>query len=244
MSSLLPELLGDFVLGLLSSAHCVGMCGGLAVTLGTGGNTFARQFVRQLIYSGGRLTTYAFLGATAGFAGFALGRSDNALIDVQRWFSVLAGALMILIGASVLGLLPFRVSSKGTLGEWFASLFAGFLRAPRYHGAFLAGLANGFLPCGLVYAFLARAVATGGMDRGALVMIAFGLGTVPAMVSMGCGGMLLGRTVRHRILQTAAALVMVMGVVTIARGWTTPQSDGSCPLHPARASALADPPVS
>ena len=86
-------------------------------------------------------------------------------------------------------------------------------------GYFVAGVANGFLPCGLVYAFLAMAVATQDVGRGAVVMIAFGLGTVPAMMAIGCGATLLSHTARLRVYRLAAVFVVIAGAATIYRAF-------------------------
>ncbi len=213
----MSELVAVFILGLLSSAHCVGMCGGFAAAISATGQPIWPMLARQLIYSAGRLSTYAFLGAVGGAAGLYVAQFNTSLVNVQRTFSILAGVMMILIGASVLGLLRLSFLSKLGLETLFAPMFRQFLNARSVGGFFLAGLANGFLPCGLVYAFLAKAVAGASVGYGAAIMLAFGLGTVPAMVAIGCGSALLSRTVRHRVYQFAACMVIVVGVVTISR---------------------------
>lgn len=211
------ELFSTFILGLLSSAHCLGMCGGFVVTIGAARQPIGPLVARQLVYSSGRITTYAFMGAVAGFSGLYLSRFDSTLVTVQQVFSIVAGVMMVAIGASVLGL--FRLPGLKSLGvgSLFAPLFQQLLSAKGTHGFFLAGIANGFLPCGLVYAFVAKAVASGSMVNGLSLMIAFGLGTVPAMVAMGCSGQLISHTARRRVLQIAACLVVAVGAITIVR---------------------------
>lgn len=221
-------LVATFTLGLLGSAHCVGMCGGFAAAIAATRQPFWPSFARQLVYSSGRLTTYAFLGAAGGFAGQRLAVYDTALVTVQQVFSILAGVVMLVIGASVLGLLRLRWVSSLGLGALFAPAFAHFLNARSLHGFFLAGLANGFLPCGLVYAFLAQAVATGHLGHGALLMFAFGLGTVPAMVGIGCGSVWMGHAMRKQVYRFAACLVIVMGGVTVWRSWPSPDGGACC----------------
>jgi uncharacterized protein len=213
----MTELVSVFILGLLSSAHCLGMCGGFVVTIGATRQPIGPLALRQLVYSFGRVTTYAFMGAIAGFSGLYLSRFDSTLVTMQQVFSIVAGVMMLAIGASVLGLFRLPVLKSLGVGSLFAPLFQQLLSAKGTHGFFLAGIANGFLPCGLVYAFVAKAVASGSMVDGLSIMIAFGLGTVPAMVAMGCSGQLIGHAARHRILQVAACLVIVAGVVTIVR---------------------------
>ncbi len=213
----MSELITVFVLGLLSSAHCVGMCGGFAAAISATGQPVWPMLSRQLVYSAGRMSTYAFLGAVGGAAGLFLAQYNTSLVNVQRVFSILAGVIMIIIGASILGLFRLSLLSKLGLETLFAPMFRQFLNARSTGGFFLAGLANGFLPCGLVYAFLAKAVASASVGRGAVLMFAFGLGTVPAMVAIGCGSAMLSRHARYRVFQFAACMVIVVGVVTIGR---------------------------
>lgn len=215
----------------LASAHCVGMCGGLAAALGATRPRLAPMLARQAAYTAGRIFTYAFLGAVGGFAGLRLSGVKLPLVEMQQLFSMLAGVLMVLMGLQVLGLLPVRGAGEGTLGRIAAPLFNHFLNARGAWGHFSAGLANGFLPCGLVYAFLAMAVASGSVHQGLLIMAVFGLGTAPAMLLVGCGGGLIGRAARHRMLRVAAAFMVVMGGLAIYRAW--PGRGGACCDHSA-----------
>jgi len=222
----MAELLAVFTAGLLSSAHCIGMCGGLAAALGATEQPLLSSLPRHLLYGFGRITTYSFLGAVGGFAGLYLSHYDTALLTVQQAFSVLAGVLMFFVGASAMGLLRVRWLKAMGLSELFAPIFGHFLNARSWSGFYLAGIANGFLPCGLVYAFLAEAVAVGGVPRGAAVMAAFGLGTVPAMTFIGCGSTLLAHRMRAHVFRVAGAFVMIFGVATIVRAF--PGEDGCC----------------
>lgn len=234
----MSELAAVFALGLLSSAHCLGMCGGFAAAIGATRQPLGPSLVRQMVYSFGRVTTYAFLGAVGGTAGLWLAEYNTSLVTVQQVFSILAGVMMLLIGASVLGLLRFTWWKTGALGQLLAPMFTHFLNARSWGGFYLAGLANGFLPCGLVYAFLAKAISTSALLDGALLMAAFGLGTVPAMVAIGCGSTLLGHAARRRVYQFAACIVMVFGVITIKRG--LPDKDAPCCADPVATAHRTD----
>jgi hypothetical protein len=206
------------MLALLSSAHCVGMCGGFAAAIGASKLRAGPSLIRQIVYSAGRVFTYSFLGALGGYAGLYLSRYDTALVRTQQVFSLLAGVMMVLIGAWTLGLFRLRVFRSGAFASLLAPLLGHFLHSRGRSGYFLAGLANGFLPCGLVYAFLATAVATGDVVRGMLVMAVFGAGTVPAMVITGCGSSLLSHSVRTHVYRLAAVFILLAGVMTIKRG--------------------------
>ncbi len=92
------------------------------------------------------------------------------------------------------------------------------MREERLRGAFLAGVFTGFLPCGLVYAYVALAASSGSAVGGLTRMAAFGAGTAPLLVAVGTGGSLLGLTTRRRALRVAACFVIAMGVVSLLRG--------------------------
>lgn len=219
--------LGAVVTGsLLSSAHCVGMCGGFAAAVGAGSRTFAPLLVRQLVYTSGRIFTYAFLGAVGGLAGQSLARFNGAFVTTQQVFSILAGTIMVFVGLSSLGWLPRRrAGGVGVVTRLWSSLFREFLNAKGRVGHFLAGIATGFLPCGLVYTFLALAVARGNALEGMVWMAAFGVGTAPAMILIGCGSNTLSRAARVRVLQFAAVAMIVMGGMSIYRAIP---HDGAC----------------
>jgi sulfite exporter TauE/SafE len=143
---------------------------------------------------------------------------------------------MIGLGLVTLGLIRLPQRWSTATSQLFAPLFAYFLNARGWFGYFLAGLANGFLPCGLVYAFLALAAAAQDGPRGALIMTLFGIGTMPAMLAIGCGTRLLTHGVRRQIYRVAAVFVVALGSVTLYRGW--PSADAPC-CHAPGASELA-----
>ncbi|MCG8405927.1 MAG: sulfite exporter TauE/SafE family protein [Phycisphaerales bacterium] len=216
-----------FAGSLLGSAHCVGMCGGLAVTIGATHRSFWPTFARQLVYTAGRVFTYSFLGAVGGFAGLSLSQYQMPLIGAQQVFSFAAGLIMLLVGLSTLGWLPFKSKRPvGTAGRLCATIFNHFLNGRGWFGYFAAGLATGFLPCGLVYAFLAMAVAGSNVGQGMLLMACFGLGTAPAMLLVGCGSSLLSHQKRAQVFRVAAVFLIIMGGVMIYRA--IPKKNGTC----------------
>ncbi|MCA9056350.1 MAG: sulfite exporter TauE/SafE family protein, partial [Planctomycetaceae bacterium] len=111
-----------------------------------------------------------------------------------------------------------NVSGETCGGCLTSPLLMTFLKAPGLHNAFLAGLMTGFLPCGLVYAFLALAAARTNPLEGMAVMTAFGLGTIPLMVLTGIGSTLLSAVTRQRLLRAAAWCVVLTGMLTVVRG--------------------------
>jgi sulfite exporter TauE/SafE len=210
------ELLTIFVGGLLGSAHCVGMCGAFTLTLGSASRSWTANAVRQVVYSAGRIAVYAFAGAVAGYAGWKLGRDYSYLVHAQSVLAMIAGVLLIVEGLFSAGILRRPGSHAG--GCAGASAFASMLRAPKLSSVFAAGMLNGLLPCGLVYAYLALAAAAGGVHQGGLVMLVFGIGTIPALLLTGMSGSLLGVTFRRRLFRFAAWCMIATGALSIHRG--------------------------
>ncbi|MGF1627909.1 MAG: SCO family protein [Kiloniellaceae bacterium] len=216
-----------FLAGLAGSLHCVGMCGGFACALGRDARGAGATLRRHLLYNVGRVTTYVFLGALAGALGaVVIGQpaGDDPLMLAQRGLALAAGALMIFIGLQFFG---FFRQAHGTVlgvgGQLAAQSLQGLLRAPGPAAPLAFGVLNGFLPCPLVYAFLAHTAAIcladpeRGVATGALTMAAFGLGTFPAMLTMGWLGRLLAPLWRRRGVWLAGAFILVLGLITIAR---------------------------
>ena len=191
----MPELtwVTAFLAGLLGSTHCLGMCGGIATALGAVPGGAGRN--RQLfLYHLGRIASYGTAGAIAG----ALGAAAGFAFAVSRWSEILRLATAIVI--VVIGLdIALSGTSRGRwlkLPErWGARLWRRL--APRARvslpaspsaRALVLGLLWGWLPCGLVYSVLLAAAVAGAASSGAVTMIAFGLGTVPAMAGLSFVG--------------------------------------------------------
>ncbi len=210
-----------FLGGLLGSAHCIGMCGGFAVSIGIGAHGFRSNVCRQVIYTIGRIFTYSFFGIVAGYAGSWVTGKTNLWINVQAALCVLAGVLLSTQGLLALGLLPRRywpkASSNGSI--CLGGSFVGpFLTSPRLSHVMVAGVLTGFLPCGLVYGYLALASSSANIMQGLLVMSLFGAGTGPLMIAAGTGISFLSFTVRRNLLKISAVCVGVTGLISIVRG--------------------------
>lgn len=206
-----------FLGGLAGSLHCVGMCGGFPLALagvGRGGNTG-----RQLLYNLGRLNSLVFIGAVSGGLGQAL-VAAAPFVAVERALAVIAGIVMVVIGAEVLGWLP-QVTGRAaafthaTIGR----LLGGVMRSGSRAAPLALGVFNAFLPCQLIYAFAASAASTRSATEGMLTMLAFGLGTVPAMFALGVSRVLALPRVRARLSLLAGVCVVLFGLVTILRGF-------------------------
>ena len=213
-----------FAAGFAGSFHCIGMCGGFACALGRDPRGGAATARRHLLYNVGRVTTYCFLGMLAGALGQAVSSAHGTAlpgpVDIaQRILAIVAGLLMIAMALQFFGLFHgFHRAAIGfgdsTLAQSIRSLLATRSRA----APIALGVFNGFLPCPLVYAFAAQAGSTAAPISGFLVMLAFGLGTFPAMLTMGGIGRLLAPAWRQRGVQVAGAFILVLGLITIGRG--------------------------
>lgn len=204
-----------FAAGLLGGAHCVGMCGGFVLALGTTPDGGA-GLDRQACYFIGKTLTYTVMGAAVGLFGATLG---SVFAGVQDAISIVAGGVMLVIGLGLIGVLR-RVGGFGTLMNrpLFRRAARYFVRKRTRAGALGVGLLNGLLPCGMVYGMLAMAAATGTFLGGALTMFVFGLATVPALFVLGLAGHLLRPAWRHRLHLASGAIVIVLGLITVLRG--------------------------
>ena len=213
--------------GLLGSSHCIGMCGGFAIMLGVNRTSLSQNLKGQILYSCGRLVTYGTLGGIAGFAGRTLSHQASILVNVPAILSFGAGIFLLWEGVRAAGWWRTRVNGNSTMGCLMGPLFTTLLKHPGLRNAFCAGIFTGLLPCGLVYAFLSLAAATGDLLQGGAVMLAFGAGTIPLMVLTGTGAMLLSVPLRRWLWRMAAWSVVATGLLTVGRGIAFFQPGGS-----------------
>lgn len=209
----------SFLAGLAGSVHCIGMCGGIVAAMAMGGKGGAEKggHLFMLSYNLGRLTTYTVLGAAAGL----LGSSLDLLAVREASFVIygLANFFVIVVGvASVLGIQRFSIFAiEGSGGGFLATPLRRVIASDTPWRGFGAGIILGFLPCGLVYAPLVTAAATGSPFRGGAVMAALGLGTIPLLFAFGSASAVLSVRVRSGFLRLAGLLVALMGAAGIAR---------------------------
>lgn len=200
-----------FVLGLVGSLHCAGMCGPLALALPVVGGTRLSFTASRLVYNAGRLLMYGLIGALFGVVGRSL-----ALAGFQRWISVGAGAL-ILVGLLVSTRADATFPAWRTVA-WLKRAFGSLLRRRSFSSLLLLGAMNGLLPCGLVYVAAAGATATGGFASGIAYMLAFGLGTLPVMLGLGLAGRRLQTMFRFRVQKLIPISVTLLALLLLARG--------------------------
>jgi sulfite exporter TauE/SafE len=227
MIPLITELSLIFVSGVLGSAHCIGMCGGIAATMNLGTRSIGGAMLRQGCWSLGRTMTYAFLGVTASAIGAKFLRSQGNAVWLQAMFAIVAGLLLVVQGLRAAGWLKWRVHRNSGMPCVTRSVFSQFFKGGSSVSVFLAGLVTGFLPCGLVYSFLAMAASSGSVAKGVLIMLSFGLGTIPVMLITGAGLSVVTIGIRRNLLRIAGISVLVTGLMTTARGISFAAASGS-----------------
>jgi len=217
-------LLSAFLVGLLGGVHCVGMCGGIvgALSLGARPGAGRPRWGLLLDYNLGRIASYTVAGALMGGIG-ALAAHLVAVQHAQQVLTVIAGLFMLALGLYLAGWWRglARVEQAGSL-IWrrIEPLGRRLIPVRTPLQALLLGLVWGWLPCGLVYSMLIWAISSGGTVQGALLLLAFGLGTLPNLLLMGVFAARLSRWMgRPAVRITAGLLVMAFGLLTIARGW-------------------------
>jgi len=220
------EFAAIFALGLVSSVHCMQMCGPIVLSYSL---PLARAAGRQQMlvahaaYNIGRITTYAALGAVAGVAGGGL-NIVSRLAGVANGARILAGLALIVMAILISGALPHTgLVQIGPVGA-FSRVIGRFLLSPRPLSKLRLGLALGFLPCGLVYAALLKSVETGTAAGGALTMVAFGLGTGLTLASFGVVSSAAGMRAGRGSQALSAACVALMGAFLLWRGFAGPMS--------------------
>lgn len=208
-----------FLVGVLGGVHCLGMCGGvvgsLTFNLAPSVQThFRKMLPYQLAYNAGRISSYMVLGGIFGFLGASIANLATFL-PAQQVLQWIAGLFMIALGL-YLGGWWFGVVAIERVGAkvWqrLQPLTKRFHRVDHLYQAYLYGLLWGWLPCGLVYSMLMMALSAGSAWHGAMLMGAFGLGTLPNLLLMGAFAFYLTKWSRNLwVRRTAGALVILLG---------------------------------
>jgi len=217
MSDLLPILAAAFVTGLLGSAHCFGMCAGISGLFAVNVNvaSLKTQVPKAIAYNSGRILSYAILGAAIAVIGKTMLSGISQYAALIRFTS---GALIILVGLQLAfgwRILAPLESAGAKIWNRIAPAAKGLVPVETTAQALGLGLIWGWLPCGLVYSVLLLAATTAEPTSGALVMIAFGLGTMPAMIATGISASKLAQFMSGKRMG-AGLLIIVLGLATIA----------------------------
>lgn len=197
-----------FMLGLMGSGHCLGMCGGLISALGLSQQNASSKLSYLLAYNAGRILSYMLAGLIVGFFGFWLTKTLGAS-DVLRY---LAGVMLILLGLYLgqwyHGLTLVEKTGRH-LWKHIQPLAKKVLPIRSIPSALSVGLVWGWLPCGLVYSSLIYASSTGNAMNAALVMFCFGLGTLPSMMATGYFSSQLSRILSNKGFRSVIGLMMI-----------------------------------
>jgi uncharacterized protein len=204
-----------------SLGHCLGMCGPLISTFslaqGRADSRWTRLLPGLLLYHFGRLNAYALIGGVIGLVASATQKTSPST-GLRAGVFLVAGGLMVLMGLGLGGWLPtVRWLQSRRLGQAIAARFMDLAGTGSVAGRYFLGLANGFLPCGPVYAMAAAALTAQTPLHGAGTMAAFGLGTVPVLLAVGLGAGRMAPVFLRRFNLVAALLVVFMGVEFLLR---------------------------
>lgn len=213
-----------FILGLMGSLHCVGMCGPLAIAFCNREHyTPTQQLQSALLYNLGRTATYAILGFLFGSLGSIL-----FLADLQQYTSILLGVFLIATFFCSINIdkLINTNSAVHRYHNTIKNVISKMMIKSQAYNSFQLGLVNGLLPCGLVYLALAGALASGSISEGVLFMTFFGFGTIPMLFALTNGATLIPTNIRRRLQNIIPISTLIFGFFLIYRGFaiTMPES--------------------
>ena len=221
----ISTLFTAFIAGLLGSAHCFGMCGGIAAAIGTGsieqGASKWQALRKALLFNAGRIFSYAVLGAIVGTIVGSVGQ----IVELKQWsilLRLLTAILIFLIGLQYLtgqSYLGWLERGGGKLWRAITHLMGTPSKNTTENGLWKSlktGMLWGWLPCGLVYTILLTAAASGSTISGAMIMLAFGLGTLPALTSLTVAGPLISQLKSSLQARRVIGIAMIIFAVWIA----------------------------
>lgn len=221
-----------FVIGLITSIHCIAMCGGInlsqciphaeaanRLTAENGKRSRFSTFVPAFLYNLGRVISYTLVGFILGFAGLLFGGGGaNAGLPVfaQGILKLIAGVFMVIMGINMLGIFPWLRKLQPRMPKIFArKVNTGKARSK---SPLIVGLLNGLMPCGPLQSMQIVALASGNPLAGALSMFMFSMGTVPLMLGLGSIVSALGKKFTQKVMNIGAVLVVVLGISMLSQG--------------------------
>ena len=226
LNMLVPSRLADskmgygmlFVVGLLTSVHCIAMCGGINLAQSIGNTDSSKIIMGPLLYNAGRVISYTMIGFFLGLIGMiATGGTGMGIpVILQGILKILAGGLMVIIGINMLNIIPGLRKFQLHLPQ---SLFLRISHIrKKVSSSFIIGLLNGFMPCGPMLSMQIIALGTGNPLTGAMSMFVFSLGTVPLMMGLGAFISALGKRYSKIVMNVGAILVVVLGLAMFTQG--------------------------
>lgn len=215
-----------FVTGLLGTGHCLGMCGGLVSALSLSEVGQQGGWFFHLLYNTGRIITYTFIGGVVGWLGSALAYADRFKM-ATRTLLLGSDVFIILVGLGTAGLFTWLNAAKLDFPSPMQAMTAavrGLRSLPPAFAALPLGMVFGFIPCGYLYAVAITAAQSASITTGALMLLAFGLGTAPSLLLFGGTAHWLSGRARSWMLRLAGLVVAGMGVINLCKhlrmmGW-------------------------
>ncbi len=208
-----------FVIGLITSVHCIAMCGGINLSQcipqsAVDGGKKSAALRPSILYNLGRVISYTAVGAIVGALGSVISFSGAFKGIIQ----LLAGVFMVIMGLNMLGVFPWLRRLNPRMPKIFARKIQSEKaesKSPLY-----VGLLNGLMPCGPLQAMQLYALSTGSPVQGALSMLVFSLGTVPLMFGLGALSSILSKKFTRKVMTAGAVLVVVLGLSMFTQGWS------------------------
>jgi len=219
MEAITGSYITAFLLGLFSTVHCIAMCGSVIGALTLSLPIETRESQRKMLpyifnYNMGRLLSYGVAGLIVGFLSSPLATFNGHLI--LRYLAVI---VMICMGLYLAGWFPkfaYMERLGAPIWKWLQPIGQKFLPVRKLSQAFFLGIVWGWLPCGLVYAALAVAATVGEPVKASMVMLAFGAGTLPAVMGAGMfAGMLASLANAKHLRKVAGVLIIIMALATV-----------------------------
>lgn len=209
-----------FVIGLVTSVHCVAMCGGINLSQCIPRNGNDKESGRfsalrpAFLYNLGRVISYTIVGFIVGALGSVITFSNTA----QGGLKLVAGVFMVIMGINMLGIFPWLRKFNPRMPKIFASKIN--TEKVKSRSSFIVGLLNGLMPCGPLQAMQIYALSTGSPFAGALSMFLFSIGTVPLMFGLGALSSVLSKKFTKKVMTVGAVLVAVLGLSMFSQGWS------------------------
>lgn len=210
-----PEIFSALAVGFFGSAHCIGMCGPIAIALPVPQSNAFNFVSGRVLYNIGRIFTYSFLGALFGLLG-----SRIVIAGFQQFATIILGVIILLVVIT-----PFKYKAKITQHKLVQKIslpiksgIGELFKQGTIPSMFLIGVLNGFLPCGLVYIAIAGAIASGDAVSGMMYMTLFGLGTFPAMFLATVFGRFINLNIRKKLSKAVPVFAAILAILFILRG--------------------------
>jgi sulfite exporter TauE/SafE/copper chaperone CopZ len=230
-----------FLIGVLTSVHCVAMCGGINLSQSLS-QPIPRAMAEHLygdrlaalrpgfLYNLGRVVSYTLIGGLVGALGSVVSLSGSAI----GWVQLVAGAFMVIMGLNMLNVFPWL----RRLNPRMPKIFADKIHGGKQNGPLYVGLLNGLMPCGPLQAMQLYALSTGSVTKGAFSMFLFSMGTVPLMFGLSALSTVLSKKFTHGMMTVGATMVVILGVVMFGNGMNLSGISASIPIFAQNGSAV------